>query len=51
MVVRNFLLLCVHYIPLLISGGGGGGKLVLGGGGGGVNWSLGLVEIQVIPPK
>ena len=61
--MRNFLVLCVHHIPLLMlfniellrkrkkfQGGGGGG-----GGGGklvfgeGINWFLGLGEIPGLP--
>ena len=63
--VCNFLLLGVHYIPLLVFFNieflmkinifRGGRKAGVcggggGGGGGGINWSLGLGQIPGLPP-
>ena len=61
--MRNFLLLCVHYIPLLMRfniellrkrigrrGGGGRKAGFVGGGGGEMNWSLGVRGNPRAPP-
>ena len=52
--MRNFLLLGVHYIPLLILIINAQGKETFsdgGRGGGRIKWSLGLGEIPGHPPK